>query len=73
VKKANLCVTGTCLNGATCIQSGNTVFCQCASGYSGQFCQTGSATNLCATNPWFKLVYFCYYWFKFILNFFFIL
>ena len=36
----NLCASSPCLNGGTCIQSGNGVICACLITWTGLFCQT---------------------------------
>ncbi len=48
-KDSNACATSQCLNGGTCIPGINsfTYTCQCASGYSGNNCQTCIINILC--------------------------
>lgn len=35
------CQSSPCLNGATCIDSGELVFCKCSTGFVGKYCEEG--------------------------------
>ncbi|XP_057337294.1 protein jagged-1b-like [Microplitis mediator] len=48
-KVDNPCASNPCLNGATCVELGETAECQCAPGFSGPYCATD--VDECASQP----------------------
>ena len=40
------CASVTCFNGGACVVSGTSFTCQCATGFTGQFCQTTVSTYI---------------------------